>query len=438
MDIELLYFVFMIAAFLIGILILKLPTGISMMIGAFVGMVIFCLGDFKSFLDLPRHIIDGGLGYIDPILTIAFAMIFMKSIEAIGTLDKIGVFVLEKFKKFPTLLLISLMIILLIPGMITGSSATAVVTSGTLVAPILLAIGVPKKETIAIVAIGAILGMIAPPINIPVMVICDITDMPFIGFELPLLLITLPVAIFSVLFLGRKHIGKIDIEEIKDSKTINFDIKNEVGWTVYIPLIILIVLLVIVNAVPQLLPPIGMPLVFFIATIPALFLGKKANLVKVSRESMKLSLPVMAMLVGVGMLVSALTWTGVRGMIVYYVMTLNQVTLGNKPILLYLGSALALPIVGTISPFASATIFGGPFVMGLKAVLNPIIIASCMSMLASIGDLVPPSALAGRTCCEVLKYEQPYQGVLKKMIIPIAVIIVYTTLFMIFVGQFWQ
>ncbi len=437
MDIELLYFILMIIAFIVCITVFKLPTGISMMVGALVGMVSFAITSPKLFSEIPRHLVDGSLGYIDPILTIAFAMIFMKTIEKIGVLDKIGVFVLEKLRRFPTLLLIALMFIMLIPGMITGSSATAVVTSGALVAPILMAIGIPKEKSIAIVAIGAILGMIAPPINIPVMVICDITDMPYIGFELPLLIITIPLAIFAVLFLGRKHVKEIDLDHIKENYEINFDIKEEVNGTVYIPLALLVVLLIIVNAFPQILPPLGMPLVFFISTIPALFLGKKANIIEVAESSMKVALPVIAMLIGVGMLVQALSFTGVRGMIVYYVMNLNQVKALGHPILLYGGAAIFLPLVGTISPFASATIFGGPLVMALLATLNPIIVASAMSMLASIGDLVPPSALAGRTSVEIVGYEGSYKDVLKKMIVPIVVIVVYTALVMVFLGQVW-
>lgn len=435
MDIELLYFVLIIAAFIVSMIVLKLPTGISMMIGSVVGMVVYGFWAPETFLQIPRHLIEGGFGYIDPILTIAFAMIFMKTIEASGALEKAGVFVLEKFSRFPTLLLISLMAILMIPGMITGSSATAVVTSGVLVAPILLAIGIPKHKSVGIVATGSILGMIAPPINIPVMVICDITDMPYIGFELPLLLITIPLAIFIVLFLGRKHVKKIDIEEIKENSGIDFEAAKSVHWTAFIPLIVLVLLLVVVNVFPQILPPLGMPLVFAISTIPAIFLGRKKNILKVSLDSVKTVVPILAMLVGVGMLVQTLTLTGVRGMIVYYVMTLSQVTVGKHAILLYLGAAIFLPVVGTISPFASATIFGGPLVMALLGILNPVIVAASMSMLASIGDLVPPSALAGRTAVDIIGCEEPYRVVLKPLLIPIAVIIVYTTLFMVFMGQ---
>ena len=53
--------------------------------------------------------------------------------------------------------------------------------------------------------------MIAPPITIPSYVdFCDVVDMPYIGFTLPLLLLTLPVAIFSVSFIEvRKYIKKM-------------------------------------------------------------------------------------------------------------------------------------------------------------------------------------------------------------------------------------
>lgn len=437
MDIELLYFLLIIVTFIVCMVKFKLPTGISMMIGSVVGIIAYAITSPETFIEIPRHLIEGGFGYIDPIMTIAFAMIFMKTIETSGALDKIGVFVLEKFKRFPSLLLISLMAILFLPGMITGSSATAVVTAGALVAPILMAIGIPKNKAIGIVASGAILGMIAPPINIPVMVISDITDMPYIGFELPLLLITIPLGIFIVLFLGRKHVKEIDLEEVEKNSTIDFNINEELNWTVYIPLLVLTILLVIVNVFPQILPPLGMPLVFVLSTIPAFFVGRKTKLVDISLSALKVSVPVLSMLIGVGMLVQTLTLTGVRGMIVYYVMTMSSVSIGQHAILLYIAAAIFLPLVGTISPFASASIFGGPFVMALLITLNPIIVASSMSMLASIGDLVPPSALAGRTTVDIVEYDEPYGTVLKPLIIPIIVIIVYTTLFMVFVGQVW-
>ena len=60
---------------------------------------------------------------------------------------------------------------LAIPGMITGSSTAAVLTTGALVAPVLLKLGVQLQKTAAVIAMGAIYGMIAPPISLPAMII---------------------------------------------------------------------------------------------------------------------------------------------------------------------------------------------------------------------------------------------------------------------------
>ena len=60
-------------------------------------------------------------------------------------------------------MLILLMLIIMFPGMITGSSTAAVLSAGAIVAPILLMMGIPAPQTGAILAVGAIMGMAAPP-----------------------------------------------------------------------------------------------------------------------------------------------------------------------------------------------------------------------------------------------------------------------------------
>ena len=60
----------------------------------------------------------------------------------------------------------------------------------------------------------------APPVNIPAMIIATGIYMPYEGFYLLLLILTVPLAIFSVLFLGRKYVGIIKPEEVlKDIPT---------------------------------------------------------------------------------------------------------------------------------------------------------------------------------------------------------------------------
>ena len=94
-------------------------------------------------------------------------------------------------------------------------AAVRPVSAGALVAPVLLLIGIPKEKTGAIIAMGAIMGMAAPPINIPALLIAGGVDMPYIGFEGPLFFITVPCAVIAVLILGLKHCKGLDIEKLK-------------------------------------------------------------------------------------------------------------------------------------------------------------------------------------------------------------------------------
>ena len=214
-EIELLYFVAMIATFVILLLFLKLNAGVSLMCSALVGGLLYAICSGNWYALNPRYFIEGAFGYFDTILVIVAAMVFIGGIEACGGLDYVSALLVKALRKFPTVLLLSFMVILMLPGMITGSSLAAIISCGTIVAPIMLKMGIPKQKVGAIVAFGAILGMVAPPINIPVMVICDVVDIPYTGFDLPLLLLTFPIAIVITLFLSRNFKKQENAEPVK-------------------------------------------------------------------------------------------------------------------------------------------------------------------------------------------------------------------------------
>ena len=127
-GIELVYFIVMIAAFVIFLVGLKVPAGISLMLSAIVGGLVAGFG-------IPlRHLVEGTFGFIDPIMTIIAAMIFMVTLEKSGAMDASSVFIVEKLHKYPTLLLIAFMFIIMFPAMITGSAVASIISSGALVA----------------------------------------------------------------------------------------------------------------------------------------------------------------------------------------------------------------------------------------------------------------------------------------------------------------
>ena len=415
MDFTLIIFIAMMLTFMGACFKFKLPVGVAMMLSAIAGLI--TSGNGFSI----RHLVEGSFGYLDSILVIATAMIFMKSVTASGVLSSLNFSIVKKFHKNKIVLLIVLMFFIMFPGMVTGSSTASVLTAGALVAPILISMGIPMVETASILAIGSMLGMIAPPVNIPAMVIGGGVDMPYTGFEIPLLMLTIPIAIFSALYLGKKHLRDIDLEKLEKELGINKE--EKVKATMYLPLILLIILMVGSKIYPNTLLNLGLPLTFMLCAILALFTGKKFNIYKVAKEGVHDVLPVLSILIGVGMFIQVMTLTGVRGYIVLNALSLPM-------ILLYVAIAITLPLFGSVSSYAAASVLGVPFLMTLIT-KNQIITASALSLIAALGDLMPPTALAGLFAAQVVGVKD-YKLVLKKCIVPALMFIAVGLLAIVF------
>lgn len=159
MTAYLITFLVMLAVFMLGCFLVKLPVSVSMLLAAVSGAIVS--GNFN--LELIRHLVEGEFSYVDTILTIATAMVFMKVVEFSGALDALSSLIIEKFHKVPAVLLILIMIVIMFPGMITGSSTAAVLSAGSIMAPVLILMGCDKITAASIIAMGGLLGMTAPP-----------------------------------------------------------------------------------------------------------------------------------------------------------------------------------------------------------------------------------------------------------------------------------
>lgn len=408
MSIELILFLTMVIVFMASCFVLKLPVSIAMVLASISAMVVSGNG-------IPvRHLVEGCFGYIDTILVIATAMVFMKVVQEIGTLNALSASMLKKFHKTPAILLIILMFISMFPGMITGSSTASVLTAGSIVAPILMLIGIPIAEAATIIAIGGLCGMIAPPVNVPAMIIGGGIDMPYVGFTIPLLILTVPVAIFSVLYLGLKYVKTIDYAKVE--KEIDQTAISEYGAKLYIPVVVVVVLMIVDKVFPRLFG-LGMPLIFIIGAVIGLFCGKKVNFVVVSKEAINQCLPVLGILMGVGMFIQTMTLTGVRGYIV-----VNSLSLPSA--MLFVAMAITIPLFGAVSSYGAASVLGVPFLMAFLS-YNQIITGSAISFIAALGDLMPPTALAGIFAAQIVGMDK-YTPVLKKSLVPGIVVILYS------------
>ena len=117
----------MLGVFLLGNLLCKLPVSLSMILGAIAGALVAGEG-------IPvRHLFEGCFTYIDTILIISTARLFMTAIQRSGALEALNALIVTKYYKAPALMLILLMFIIMFPGMITGSSTAAVLSAGAIV-----------------------------------------------------------------------------------------------------------------------------------------------------------------------------------------------------------------------------------------------------------------------------------------------------------------
>jgi len=405
----------MVGVFALSCFKFKLPVGIAMALSAISGSLVAGFG-------IPvRHLVEGGFNYLNTILVIATAMVFMKVIQYNGMMDTITRWLIEKFYSKPALLIIGLSFIVVFPGMITGSSTAAVLTGGVLVAPVLIFMGFPKELTAAVIAMAAVFGEAAPPININALIIGGGIDLPYTGFTLPLLIITVPLIIITSLFLGRKFLKRFNYEKMKEKLPSSY--LREYGIRLFLPIIVLFVLMLRETFFPQLFPTLGMPIYFLIAAMIGIFSGKKFNFLKISQEAVHDALPVLGILVGVGMFIQIMTLTGLRGYIVINCLSLPRY-------LLYTGIAISMPLFGAVSAYGSASVLGVPFALALLE-SNPVITVSALSQLAALGDLMPPTALAGIFAAQVVG-EKNYFKVLKFCILPAIITAVWCIIIIMF------
>lgn len=400
-----LIFIIMLAVFVFTAFAFKLPVGVCMMLASIAGL----LADGQG---IPlRHMFEGSFGYLNTILVIATAMLFMKSIQKSGLLETVARFIIDKFRNVKVLLLAGITLLIMFPGMITGSSTACVLTTGTLVVPVLMYFGVPRAKTGAIIAMAAIYGMLAPPVNLPAMIIGAGIDMPYVGFFWPLMLATVPIAIITTLILGLPHVLKHKAKAGEDDKgALPPSYYKQHGLKLLLPLIVLVVLMVLPNVFKGKFPDLGMPLVMLISSAVAMLTGRKFSAIGAAREAVRDSIPVMSILVGVGMFIQVMTLTGVRGFIVVSSLSLPSTWL-------YVAMAVTIPLFGAVSAFGSASVLGVPFLLALSGSGNSIILTVGLTLLVSLGDLVPPTALASIFAAQVVE-EPNYFKVLKHCVIP--------------------
>ena len=377
MTTGLMFLLLMAVVLVMLVVVAKWPVSLSL--AATSVLILLLAGDGGLHVD---KLVEGMFGYLDVGLVLIAAMVFMKIIEANGLLAELTRAIIVAFGRSPLQLLIALTVVIMFPGMITGSCTASVLGTGAIVAPILVELGLPLIVAGAFISSAAVYGMIAPPVNVLVMTIGGGIDLPYIGFELPLLLSSLPLAIFTSLFLGYRHVQRDKLALVIERS------RAEGGagsFALYLPLIVVFILMVGPKAFPTWFPDPRLPLTFLIGALLALFTGKRVNPLSCAREGVREILPVIGILFGVGMLIEVMTLTGIRGSVVIGALSLPST-------LMLAGVALILPIFGGVSVYGGASVLGVPFALAMLG-QNQIIVLTALSLIGAMGSYMPPVAL---------------------------------------------
>lgn len=402
-----------------------LSVELSIFSSAVAGGIAGAIFGNPPFAQLARHLIEGSFIYLDVILIFSTATIFMAIVSESGSVNYAVRVIIKYFYNKRIIALLLLMIIVLIPGALTGAGSVSLLVVGAPVALALSYLGIPKRKVAAILFIVAGLSAAAPPVNIWAMILCAGTAIPYVGFEFPLGIPVLLLGSFTVLLLGWKKEEAGTLEKaLKKMPEIPAKMS---WWRVLLPFLVFFGLVTIYRIWPFSTPVLGLPLEFTISALVAFLVSpKRINILTLSRDTIKKLLPLLATMVVVGMLQQIMTATGVRGLLSFAVIS-------TPLILLFISLAIIIPVSEGVLTYGGAAVIGIPLVWYLDSIgLHATVVMAGLSLLWPLGDGLPPTALIGRLSVMVSEYKESYWTFLKSTWIPWIIITIVGILMVVF------
>jgi TRAP-type C4-dicarboxylate transport system permease large subunit len=400
-----------------------LSVELSMFAAAAAGGIAGAFAGTPPLGQLGRHLVEGAFTYLDVILVFFTATLFMALLNESGGIRYVVRATVRTLARRRTIALLVLMVIVLIPGALTGAGSVSLLVVGAPVASALGSFGIPKKRAAAILFILAGLSAAAPPVNIWAMILCAGTAIPYVGFELVLGLPCLVLGAFAVLFLGRKK-EPVPAETTTDMSDVP---PGMTWWRVLVPFAVFFGLVVAGRVWPFSLPILGLALEFSAAAVAALVLSpRKIPFMKVSLETVRRLLPLLSTMVVVGMLQQVMSATGVRGLLSY-------LAISTPLVLLFVLLPVIIPVSECVLTYGGAAVIGIPLIWFLDSIgYHATVVIAGLSLLWPLGDGLPPTALIGRLSNMVSGYRDSYWDFLKSTWVPWLVITAAGLLMIIF------
>lgn len=411
---------------------MKVSTELSMFLGALFGALAHMLlpkgVDPRSSIgiaELLRHIVEGAFTYYDVCLIFMSATFFMALFKESGGVAFIVRKIVRSFAQKRMICLLLLTFVMLVPGAITGSGATTVLTVGALVGSVLAAMGVPETRRVALIFMLAAMSAAAPPINLWAMMAAAGANMPYVGFAKPLMILSVAGALFSTFYLAGRG------DAVDTEKALSQLPEAPEGWNwlkASLPFVTLIALVLAGRIWPHSFPTVGLPLIFIICALVTVILSPvKLKIMDVATDTVKNLLGLVGIMVVVGSLIQVMALSGSRGLISLAVVTLPMTVL-------FATLWIILPLSEGLVQYAVAPLIGVPLIMlfNMKG-LDPIISLSAWAVIWPLGDCLPPTAVVGRATVMEMNYKGRYFGeFVKACIVPSLFIALLCTLFLIY------
>ena len=403
----------------------KASAEVSMFAAAVIGGVVAALFRTPDIRELPRHLVEGSFTYLDVILLFFTATFFMAILNASGGVDFVVRSTLRRLARFRAAALIVLMLIMLVPGALTGAGSVSLLVVGAPVAAALGGLGIAPRRVAAILFIVAGLSAAAPPVNIWAMILCAGTAIPYLGFELPLGLPVLLAGVFTTLALGLKKENPVDIERALEAlPSISRRLR---WWRVLLPFLVFFGLIAMSRAWPFSTPVLGLALEFVAAGLVAVLVSPvKLDVLGLGRQTVKRLLPLLATMVVVGMLQQVMTASGVKGLFAYAVLAMPFV-------LLFVLLPVIIPVSEGVLTYGGAAVIGIPLIWYLDSIgYHATVVIAGLSLLWPLGDGLPPTALIGRLSIMVSGYQGSLGSVRRAAWLPWLVITAVGMLMVLF------
>lgn len=368
-----------------------------------------------------REIVEGPFGFLDALLPCVVGMIFLRVLKDNGAWDAL---LGRLVGKSPLASSFGALLFLALPGMLTGFASASVLMSARPVYSYLRSRGADKAKAVGFIAVGAFLGMMLPPNSIPAIVAANgagsVLPTPYVGFFLPLLVLTLPA--FLLFGLMSAPLFKGPAPEPEKGKLLPL-----------LPLLAVLLLVLVDGLLGSYVYVGGQVIIFLVGILLAFLLpaqrrGPKAAFDTLLQGTADMAVPAAAVL-ALGSFIEVSSMNGVRGIFSYHILpwTNGDMTYGVMLVLM----ALALVVGFFLSaPLPAFFITYAVFPIGWLA--NTVIVTGCAAAVGAAYLIAFRGGAFSRAKEELQAEDVSYTQVLCQLILPALLVTVMGVIMVIF------